>query len=238
MQKEIEIHAGHWNLPNSGASGYLNEVTENRRVGKKVYEILKSYKVPATYYEDNVSKTKTDNVNHLIAEHNKDTDGLVVSIHFNASVKTSKPMGTEVLYHNPAMKTLASRMSQAISKASGLGLISRGAKYRDNIGVLVRTKEPAILIEVCFVDSEVDAAIYNRDFDKICFAIAELLAEEIGYKLNKEVKPVANNNEPSPWAKEAWEWAKKKGLIDGTDPREKLTREQFAVILYRLEGGK
>ena len=238
MPREIEIHAGHWDSPNSGASGYLNEVKENRRVGKRVHDILKTYKVPVTYYEDNVSKNKNDNVNHLIAHHNKDTDGLVVSIHFNASAKTSKPMGTEVLYCNPAMRALASKTSQAISKASGFGLIDRGAKYRDNVGVLVRTKEPAILIEVCFVDSEVGAAIYTRDFEKICFAIAEVLAEELGYKLQKEVKPVANTNEPSSWAKEAWEWAKKKGLVDGTDPKGNLTREQYTVIMYRLEGGK
>lgn len=42
------------------------------------------------------------------------------------------------------------------------------------------------------------------------------------------------SNQPSSWAKEAWEWAKKKGLLDGTRPKEAITREELAVILKRL----
>ena len=45
---------------------------------------------------------------------------------------------------------------------------------------------------------------------------------------------VADKNTPSPWAKEAWEWAKKEGLLDGTRPKDPLTREEFAVVLKRL----
>jgi N-acetylmuramoyl-L-alanine amidase len=35
---------------------------------------------------------------------------------------------------------------------------------------------PAILIEVCFVDSEADVALYGEQFDEICKAIANVLA--------------------------------------------------------------
>ena len=45
---------------------------------------------------------------------------------------------------------------------------------------------------------------------------------------------VAEKNVPSPWAKEAWEWAKKEKLLDGTRPKDTLTREEFAVVLKRL----
>jgi N-acetylmuramoyl-L-alanine amidase len=34
---------------------------------------------------------------------------------------------------------------------------------------------PSILIEVCFVDSTADAAIYDSKFDQICEAIATVL---------------------------------------------------------------
>ena len=37
---------------------------------------------------------------------------------------------------------------------------------------------PAILIEVCFVDSEADAEIYNDNFLNICDAIADVLGDE------------------------------------------------------------
>jgi len=45
---------------------------------------------------------------------------------------------------------------------------------------------------------------------------------------------VTEKNVPSSWAKEAWEWAKKEGLLDGTRPKDGLTREEFAVVLKRL----
>ena len=50
----------------------------------------------------------------------------------------------------------------------------------------------------------------------------------------KGVDKVAEQNVPSSWAKEAWEWAKKEGLLDGTRPKDPLTREEFAVVLKRL----
>ena len=50
----------------------------------------------------------------------------------------------------------------------------------------------------------------------------------------KGADKVAEQNTPSSWAKEAWEWAKKEGLLDGTRPKDPLTREEFAVVLKRL----
>lgn len=39
---------------------------------------------------------------------------------------------------------------------------------------------------------------------------------------------------PSSWAKEAWEFAKKEKLLDGTRPFDNLTRQEFATVLYRF----
>lgn len=190
--KEIEIHPGHWKNTGSGTGGILNEVTEARKVAKRVYEILRSWKVPATYFEDNISTNQTQNINTLVEEHNKDRDGLIVSIHFNSSGGTqNQPIGTEVLYYD--QKAIASKIAKAISDATGGALLDRGAKQRKDLGVLARTYEPAILIEVCFVNSTVDAAIYRRDFEKICQAIAKELAAYLGYTINnpnEEEKPM------------------------------------------------
>ena len=49
-----------------------------------------------------------------------------------------------------------------------------------------------------------------------------------------EVRKVTNQKEPSAWAKDAWAWAKKEGLVDGTRPLENVTREELAVILRRV----
>lgn len=178
---EIEIHAGHWKALNSGANGVLNEVTEARRVGKRVFEILKESKIPVTYFEDNTSTNQSQNLSTLVKHHNQDRNGLVVSIHFNAGGDGSKGIGTEVLYYN--QKELAEKVSKAISKSTGSELKNRGSKLRTNLAVLANTYEPAILIEVCFVNSVVDAKIYKRDFEKICQAIAKELAASLGKSL-------------------------------------------------------
>src|SRR5690606_29993348 len=44
---------------------------------------------------------------------------------------------------------------------------------------------------------------------------------------------MANENTPSSWAKEAWEWAKKEGITDGTRPKDTMTREEMVTMLYR-----
>ena len=177
--KEIELHPGHWAHIGSGASSILNEVTEARKVAKRVYEILRASNVPCSYIEDNVSSNQRQNINYLVSQHNKDRDGLIVSIHFNAGGNGLKPIGTEVLYYSE--QTLAAKIAKAISDVSGLK--NRGAKKRTDLGVLASTYEPAILIEVCFVNSIVDAKIYRENFEGICQAIAKELAAYLGKSL-------------------------------------------------------
>lgn len=192
MAKEIELHPGHWKNTGSGANGILNEVTEARKVTKRVYEILQASGVPSTYFEDNNSTSQRQNINKLVSHHNADRDGLIVSVHFNASAGTSNEgIGTEVYYYN--QKDLAAKVSKAISDATGGDLKNRGAKQRSNLGVLSSTYEPAILIEVCFVNSVFDAKVYNRDFEKICQAIAKELAASIG----KTISTGSSKKEPS-----------------------------------------
>ena len=47
-------------------------------------------------------------------------------------------------------------------------------------------------------------------------------------------KPSADANEPSEWAKDAWDKAHELGLMDGTRPHDTVTREELAAVLVRL----
>lgn len=175
----ITISPGHWTI-GTGARDLIDEVTEARRVAKRVTEILRKSGIQTNYVEDNVSKNKNQNLTYLVTQHNKTTRELDVSVHFNASSgRQLKGIGTEVLYYDA--KDLAAKVSKAISFASGL--IDRGAKQRKELAFLANTNKPAILLEICFVNSTVDTAIYNRDFEKICQAIAKELAAAVGKKL-------------------------------------------------------
>jgi hypothetical protein len=95
-------------------------------------------------------------------------------VHFNAFEQKSGPVGTEVWYET--QKTLAAKVSAAIADC---GLIDRGPKPNTNeLFFLNHTVAPAILIEVCFVDSEADAEIYFANFDLICESIADVFGSE------------------------------------------------------------
>ena len=52
-------------------------------------------------------------------------------------------------------------------------------------------------------------------------------------KLKEEDK--VNRDKPSSWAKEAWEWAKKAGITDGSRPKDNATREEIITMIYRAK---
>ena len=164
---KIVISSGHGKFVR-GASGVLDEVNEARRVVDAVAAQLPD----VVKYHDDVSKSQSENLDRIVRFHNgQGPHDLDVSVHFNAYVETTKPMGTEVLF--VTQNELARRMSAAIAKVGGF--IDRGEKYRGDLAFLNGTIEPAILVEVCFVDSTADADLYNKNFVAICDAIADVL---------------------------------------------------------------
>lgn len=63
---------------------------------------------------------------------------------------------------------------------------------------------------------------------------------EIAQRAN-EINSEGQGTEPAAWAKGAWEKATALGVLDGTRPRDNITRQEVAVVLGRLglleEGG-
>lgn len=168
--KNIAISSGH-GLKVKGASGVVDEVTEARKVVNKVAEYLKQVGCSVNVFHDDTSNTVTDNLKWIVSHHNTVARDLDVSVHFNAYKPTTSKMGVEVLYYDN--KDLASEVSEAISKAGSL--TNRGAKERKDLYFLNSTKKPAILIEVCFCDSQADVDSYNKNFDSICKAIVKAI---------------------------------------------------------------
>jgi N-acetylmuramoyl-L-alanine amidase len=156
-----------------GASGYLDEVDEARKVVDQVAALLRVRGTEITVFHDNTSNTQSENLDTIISFHNSKARDLDVSVHLNAYETTSKPMGTECLF--VTQSEMAERMSGAIAEAGGF--IDRGAKRRGDLAFLSDTEEPAIMIELCFVDSQEDANLYRGHFADICEAIADTLEE-------------------------------------------------------------
>lgn len=175
----MNISAGHWHV-GTGAVGLIDEVTEARRVVRRVASLLQQAGVEVRVIVDNLSKNQRQNLHYLISTHQKEK-GPHISIHFNAAAKATKgALGTEVLYAKSDMQKLAITMSAAISKASGLR--NRGAKRRNDLAFL-NTLPQAILIEVCFVNSTEDVARYQRHFEAICQTIALVLKSRFAHEI-------------------------------------------------------
>jgi hypothetical protein len=183
--KSIIISSGHGKYVR-GACGILDEVDEARLVVEKLADELRERGVDVKTYHDDVSKTQNENLTRIVDFHNKHIRQLDISVHFNAYEQVSKPMGTEVLY--VSQSTLAGQLSAAIA---GCGFINRGPKKRTDLYFLNETDGPAVLLEVCFVDSEADAAVYEEQFDEICEAIADVLADDDEHERPEPPEPDA-----------------------------------------------
>ncbi|MCC0644059.1 N-acetylmuramoyl-L-alanine amidase [Clostridioides sp. ZZV14-6150] len=158
----------------TGATGYIDEGKENRILTDLIVKWLKQG--GATVYTGKVDKS-----NNYLAEQcqiaNKQDVDLAVQIHFNANKTTLNSMGTETIYKTNNGKVYAKKVNDKLATV----FKNRGAKS-DVRGLywLSHTKAPAILIEVCFVDSKADTDYYIKNKN----TVAKLIAEGI---LNKNI---------------------------------------------------
>ena len=165
---KINIHAGH-NAPGKvaqGAVGYINESKEARKVTKRVIKqlIAAGHIVHDCTVDNGISKS--DVLNKIVKKCNANKVDLDVSIHFNAcrmEKSDGKTKGVEVLVYSK--KGQAVKYAEKIAKelSSELGVTNRGVKENKSLYYLRKTKAPALLIEVCFVDDADDVKHYDAN---------------------------------------------------------------------------
>ena len=163
MQK-YNVHGGH-NKKVPGASEYLDEVAEDRKVKNAVIQYLKAAGHTAYDCTDDAGTTQSKNLANIVVKCNAHTVTLDISIHLNAGGGTR----CEVYYTSSKGKPYAKKVSAAVAKT--LGIKDRGAKESDTLYVLNHTKSPAILVECCFVDNKTDQKAWNAE--KCAKAIVE-----------------------------------------------------------------
>lgn len=148
---KIAIAGGH-SAAARGASGYIDEYEKDRAYVARLIPALEA----AGHTVVDCSNEETTVNSELFAEVSKANESdadYFLAIHFNAGGGT----GTECWYYsgNEAGYELASTMSANV--AGALGLRDRGAKSTTGLYVIRRTNMPAVLLEVCFVDTYQDA---------------------------------------------------------------------------------
>lgn len=182
---KILIMAGHSQngYLGSGASKYINESNETRRLGPKIAANLKSLGFDVDYIQHDKPRTKNYLKEQVSKANSMGTYDCVVQIHFNAgsSDPNRNTTGTETYYTSNKGKVYSDRVNAKLSTL----FKDRGSK-KDTRGLywLKNTRCPAILIEVCFVDDKDDANIYLNNIDKVAQLIAEGIAGE-NIKSNK-----------------------------------------------------
>lgn len=161
---KFNVHGGH-NKYSTGASKYLNELTEDRKVNKEVISLLKAQGHTVYDCTDDSGKSQSANLSNIVKKCNAHDVDLDISIHLNAGGGT----GVEVWGYDSGINDVAKRVCSKISNA--LGIKNRGVKYSKDLYVLRNTRAKAILIECCFVDSKTDKEKW--DANKCAKAIVE-----------------------------------------------------------------
>ena len=162
---KFNVHGGH-NSHVTGASKYLNELTEDRKVKNEVIRLLKAQGHTVYDCTDDAGTTQSANLSNIVKKCSAHSVDLDISIHLNAGGGT----GVECwIYPNSSSKDEATRICSKVSSA--LGIKNRGVKTSTSLYVLKRAKAPAVLVECCFVDSTTDRDKWNAN--KCAKAIVE-----------------------------------------------------------------
>ncbi len=165
---------------------------------------------------------------------------LFVSLHSNAagSGGWSNARGWEAYTSaagEKAGRNVAAGKLAAQVKAAGAVIHGEAVKHCLYY-VLKNTAAPAVLIEHGFHTNREDVALLKSGAyrNKLAAAQCKGILDYLGVAWKEDAPPEAAGEAASPWAKESWEKAVKKGVFDGTSPRGALTREMAAVLLDRL----
>lgn len=168
---------------------------------------------------------------------NESNANFFLSIHSNAAggsgwneargliIYTSS--GPDTAPRNLAAKDILHQMREA-----GVWIRGSGLAHNADLYVLSHTDAPANLIEYGFHTNGEETALLKDSVyrNRLARATAKGICNFLGIAYIEE----GEEQSVSSWAKEAWDKAVAKEILDGSRPRDPLTREEYAVTLDRL----
>ncbi len=164
----IVVNAGHTKMGvGTGAIGILTESVETRKIAYELMGQLADTKhevIPAVFDKS------ASNLKMAVETSNENVADLFVSIHLNAG----GGHGTEVYTWKGKQSDRALKVCKNLS---ALGFANRGVKDGSSLYVIKNTKCEAMLIEVCFVGSEIDVSLLEtHGYGKIAKAIKDAIS--------------------------------------------------------------
>ena len=168
MAYKIVLDAGHGGEDSGAIAMGRQEKDDNLRLTLAVGEILKENGIDVVYTRTtDVYQTpfqKAQIANEAMADY-------FISFHRNSSPVPNQYNGVEtLLYDKSGIKLeMAENINNALEQ---VGFQNLGVKARPGLVVLRRTKMPALLVEVGFINSTIDNQLFDEKFQEIAQAIA------------------------------------------------------------------
>jgi len=162
------LDAGHGGRDPGAVYNGRQEKDDTLRLTLAVGEILQNHDIDVQYtrttdvYESPYEKAMEAN--------NAGVD-FFISIHRNSFPTDNVVSGVESLVYD--LSGIKLQMAENINEQlEAVGFVNLGVKARPNLVVLRRTKMPAVLVEVGFINSNTDNQLFDDNFDAIAQAIA------------------------------------------------------------------
>lgn len=168
MPYSIMLDAGHGGRDPGAVYNGRQEKDDTLRLTLAIGEILQNNGIDVEY-------TRTTDVYQTPYEkamlaNNAGVD-FFVSIHRNSYPTDNEVSGVESLVYD--LSGIKYQMALDINdQLETIGFVNLGVKARPNLVVLRRTRMPAVLVEVGFINSDVDNQLFDDNFNDIAQAIA------------------------------------------------------------------
>lgn len=168
---KIMLDAGHGGTDPGAVYEGRMEKDDTLRLTLAVGEILAKNGIDVVY-------TRTTDVYQTPFEKaklaNESGADFFISFHRNSSPRANQYNGVEVLLYDKS--GIKYEMAENILGAMGeVGFREIGIKERPGLVVLRRTKMPALLLEIGFINSDVDNQLFDEKFEEIAEGIAEAI---------------------------------------------------------------
>ena len=203
---KIAVRGGH-NFSVPGANGIISETKEDRNMKNSFIKYLKAagHEVLDVTPPDSCNSIMSD-LKYGVDKANNWGADLYIPIHFNNCYNHyDGALGAEVYVYKDSFAE-ANNIMKALAE---IGFKNRGVKSDPRLYDLRRSNMKAALIEVCFVESTVDVALYKKvGYDEISRRIVEkMFNKSIASSGNSSSSSSSNTNtsKPSNAPKKLWE---------------------------------
>lgn len=188
---KYNVHAGHCPQGKgaSGATGFLKESVEGRKVKEEVIRLLKSQGHTVYDCTCDTAESQSGCLDKIVGKCNQHSVERDISIHLNSGRADQRgddaTGGVEAYVYSRFSEAYANAERICKEVSESLGVADRGVKIKTSLRVLRSTKSPSLLVECCFVDDKDDYK--HWDAKKCAAAIVKgLTGESAGSTTDKK----------------------------------------------------